>query len=104
MAPSSASRNSIRCCGPLKSSTRAAQYHRSLTVPWSIANASYKQQQGNPGHTQIVEMAGRGHSLIIDNGWREVADTALAFTQRFTDRQPAGAGTASLPQRNARGS
>ena len=53
------------------------------TVPWSIANASYKQQQGNPGHTQIVEMAGRGPSLIIDTGWREVADTALAFVRRF---------------------
>ncbi len=53
------------------------------TVPWAIANASYKQQQANPGHTEIVEMAGRGHSLVIDSGWREVADTALAFVRRF---------------------
>jgi hypothetical protein len=28
-------------------------------------------------------MKGRGHSLTIDSGWREVADTALAFVQRF---------------------
>ncbi len=28
-------------------------------------------------------MKGRGHALMIDNGWREVADTALAFVQRF---------------------
>ena len=27
---------------------------------------------------------GRGHALAIDSGWREVADTALAFVQRFT--------------------
>jgi non-heme chloroperoxidase len=26
----------------------------------------------------------RGHSLTIDSGWREVADTALKFVQRFT--------------------
>jgi non-heme chloroperoxidase len=34
--------------------------------------------------TEIVELKGRGHALIIDSGWREVADTALAFVQRFT--------------------
>ncbi|MGP4084061.1 hypothetical protein [Streptomyces sp. KR55] len=28
---------------------------------------------------------GRGHALTIDNGWREVAETALAFVKRFTD-------------------
>jgi non-heme chloroperoxidase len=53
------------------------------TVPWSIANASYKKQQRNPAVTEIVEMPNRGHALVIDNGWREVADTALAFVRRF---------------------
>ena len=53
------------------------------TVPWAIANASFKQQQINSGLTEIVEMPNRGHSLIIDSGWREVADTALAFVRRF---------------------
>jgi pimeloyl-ACP methyl ester carboxylesterase len=54
------------------------------TVPWAIANASYKRQQHNPGVTEIVEIPGRGHALTIDSGWREVADTALAFVRRFT--------------------
>jgi non-heme chloroperoxidase len=54
------------------------------TVPWAIANASYKQQKDNTGVTEIVEIPGRGHALTIDSGWREVADTALAFVQRFT--------------------
>jgi pimeloyl-ACP methyl ester carboxylesterase len=54
------------------------------TVPWAIANASYKRQQHNPGVTEIVEIPGRGHALTIDSGWREVADTALAFVKRFT--------------------
>src|SRR6266851_2995485 len=53
------------------------------TVPWAIANASYKQQKGNKAVTEIVEMPNRGHALVIDSGWREVADKALAFIQRF---------------------
>jgi hypothetical protein len=28
-------------------------------------------------------MPNRGHSLTIDSGWREVADTALTFVRRF---------------------
>jgi non-heme chloroperoxidase len=53
------------------------------TVPWAIANASYKKQQRNEGVTEIVEMPNRGHALVIDSGWQEVADTALSFVQRF---------------------
>jgi len=52
------------------------------TVPWSIANASYRRQARNEGITEIAEIPNRGHSLTIDGGWREVADTALAFVQR----------------------
>jgi len=56
---------------------------RDHTVPWAIANASYKRQRGNPNVTEIIEIPGRGHALTIDAGWREVAETALAFVQRF---------------------
>jgi hypothetical protein len=28
-------------------------------------------------------MANRGHSLTVDSGWREVAQTALEFVKRF---------------------
>jgi len=52
------------------------------TVPWAIAHASYKQQEKNPSVTQITEIPDRGHSLTIDHGWREVAETALAFITR----------------------
>jgi hypothetical protein len=37
----------------------------------------------NVGVTQIIEMPNRGHALTIDNGWREVANAALMFVQRF---------------------
>jgi len=53
------------------------------TAPWAIANASYKRQSRNAAVTEIAQMPNRGHSLTIDNGWREVADTALQFVQRF---------------------
>ena len=49
------------------------------TVPWAIANAAYKRQRHNPAKTEIVKIPNRGHSLTIDHGWREVAQTALDF-------------------------
>jgi non-heme chloroperoxidase len=53
------------------------------TVPWAIANASFKKQRRNSGVTEIVEMPNRGHALVIDSGWHEVAEKALAFVKRF---------------------
>jgi hypothetical protein len=52
-------------------------------VPWAIAHAAYKRQRRNPAVTEIVKIPNRGHSLTIDHGWREVAQTALDFVQRF---------------------
>jgi non-heme chloroperoxidase len=53
------------------------------TVPRAIAYASFKQQEKNRNPTEFVEMKGRGHSLTIDSGWQEVAETALRFVERF---------------------
>jgi non-heme chloroperoxidase len=53
------------------------------TVPRAISEATYKKQRHNEGVTEFVEIPSRGHALTIDNGWREVADTALAFVKRF---------------------
>jgi esterase/lipase len=53
------------------------------TVPWAIANAAYKKQKRNEAVTEIVEIPNRGHSLTIDSGWQEVAQTALDFVKRF---------------------
>jgi pimeloyl-ACP methyl ester carboxylesterase len=53
------------------------------TVPWAIANASFKRQRRNAAVTEIAKIPDRGHSLTIDSGWQEVADTALRFVQRF---------------------
>jgi non-heme chloroperoxidase len=53
------------------------------TVPWGIANGAYKKQSKNEGVTEIKRIPNRGHSLTIDSGWREVAQTALDFVKRF---------------------
>jgi len=53
------------------------------TVPPAIAKAAYKQQRDNEGVTEYAEIEGRGHALVIDGGWRDVADRALAFVKRF---------------------
>ena len=54
------------------------------TVPWAIAEASYKRENDNEDVTEIVKMPNRGHALTIDHGWRDVAETALTFVKRFT--------------------
>ena len=56
-------------------------------TPRAIQNAIYKKQQRNEGVTEIAEFSDRGHALTIDGGWREVADTALAFVKRFVSPQ-----------------
>ena len=53
------------------------------TVPWAIATASFQKQRHNSGVTEIAEIPNRGHTLTIDSGWREVAQTALDFVKRF---------------------
>ncbi len=52
-------------------------------VPPSISNASFKKQKRNKGVTELQEVPGRGHSLTIDHGWNDVADSALKFVKRF---------------------
>jgi hypothetical protein len=53
-------------------------------APGAIANATYKKQAENEyAVTEFTEIPNRGHSLTIDRGWQQVAQTALDFIQRF---------------------
>jgi len=55
------------------------------TIPLAITEATFKiQSKHNSGVTEIERIPGRGHSLVIDNRWKEVADVAVKFVQRFT--------------------
>lgn len=56
---------------------------RDTTAPRAFTHGSFRKQAKNADVTEYVEVEGRGHSLIIDRGWPDVADPALAFIRRF---------------------
>jgi pimeloyl-ACP methyl ester carboxylesterase len=56
---------------------------RDNTVPPRLAKAAYARHKRNANVTEYLSVAGRGHSLIIDSGWRDVAEATLAFLRRF---------------------
>jgi pimeloyl-ACP methyl ester carboxylesterase len=49
------------------------------TVPEAISKSTYKKYRKSSAVTDIVEFPDRGHSLTIDNGWREIADSVLSW-------------------------
>lgn len=49
------------------------------TVPRSVTQAVHKLCAGSPSTTDYQEFEGRGHSLTIDSGWKEVADAVLGW-------------------------
>jgi non-heme chloroperoxidase len=51
-------------------------------VPPAMSRAAYKKQRRNPGLTEHIELADRGHSLTIDSGRQEVCDATLEFIGR----------------------
>jgi pimeloyl-ACP methyl ester carboxylesterase len=49
------------------------------TVPASVSRATAKLYRGSPAVTELKEFPDRGHSLVLDAGWRDVADAVLAW-------------------------
>ena len=49
------------------------------TVPEAITKSTFKQYRRSSAVTEIKEFEDRGHSLTIDHGWREVADSVLEW-------------------------
>jgi non-heme chloroperoxidase len=54
------------------------------TVPPAIVKSTLKQYRKSPAVTEVKEFPDRGHSLTIDKGWREVADTALTWLKEHS--------------------
>jgi non-heme chloroperoxidase len=52
------------------------------TVPEVVAKAAYKLYAGSAATTDFHVFPDRGHSLVLDHGWREVADVTLAWLNR----------------------
>jgi pimeloyl-ACP methyl ester carboxylesterase len=61
--------------GPLLITAGTADH----TVPIVSVKATVKQYAKSPAVTDFHEFAGRGHSLTIDHGWRDVADVVLTW-------------------------
>ena len=55
---------------------------RDNTVPETVTRATLKQYRHSDAVTDLVEFPDRGHSVTIDSGWRDVADTALAWLRK----------------------
>ncbi|WP_328436697.1 alpha/beta hydrolase [Streptomyces sp. NBC_00457] len=52
------------------------------TVPEVVTRATLKQYRHSAAVTDIISFPDRGHSLTIDGGWRQVADTVLTWLRR----------------------
>jgi hypothetical protein len=49
------------------------------TVPESVTRATLKQYRHSEAVTELQTFPDRGHSLVIDSGWAEVAETCLTW-------------------------
>ena len=49
------------------------------TVPDVVTRSTLKQYRDSTAVTEFQQFEGRGHSLTIDNGWKDVADAVLTW-------------------------
>jgi pimeloyl-ACP methyl ester carboxylesterase len=49
------------------------------TVPDVVTRSSFKQYRNSTAITELKQFEGRGHSLAVDNGWRDVANAVLEW-------------------------
>jgi pimeloyl-ACP methyl ester carboxylesterase len=49
------------------------------TVPDVVTRSTMKQYRDSTAVTELKQFEGRGHSLTIDSGWREVAEAVLEW-------------------------
>ena len=49
------------------------------TVPEAITKSTLKQYKHSDATTELLDFPDRGHSLVIDNGWADVADACIAW-------------------------
>ncbi len=61
------------------------------TVPDVSTRSTLKQYRDSTAVTELKQFEGRGHSLTIDHGWREVADATLEWLKANLG-QPGSAG------------
>ncbi|GAA2154868.1 alpha/beta fold hydrolase [Kitasatospora kazusensis] len=53
-----------------------------LLVPDRLTRSAYKEYGDSTAQTDLKQFADRGHSLVVDSGWRSVADHVLDWLDR----------------------
>lgn len=51
-------------------------------MPEAVTRATLKQYRHSEAITEILRFPDRAHSLTIDSGWRDVADTVLTWLDK----------------------
>ncbi len=51
------------------------------TAPPVLVKSALRAYGQSPAVTEFKEFAGRGHSLVIDSGWQELAEYCLSWLQ-----------------------
>ena len=49
------------------------------TVPPVVTHSTFKKYRHSEARTDLLEFPDRGHSLTIDHGWHEIADTCIGW-------------------------
>jgi non-heme chloroperoxidase len=52
------------------------------TVPPVLSQAAFRKYHKSPAVTEFMSFKGRGHSLTIDHGWKEVAEYCLSWLNK----------------------
>ena len=52
------------------------------TVPEAVTRATLKQYRHSDAVTDLMEFPDRAHSLTIDSGWQEIAESALTWLRK----------------------
>jgi pimeloyl-ACP methyl ester carboxylesterase len=55
---------------------------RDHTVPESVTRATLKQYRHSDAVTDLIDFPDRAHSLTIDHGWHDIAETCLSWLKK----------------------
>jgi non-heme chloroperoxidase len=75
---------SINAKNPTRGPLLLISGEKDNTVPYAITMASFKQYRKSPAITEFKEFANRGHSLVIDSGWQELAEWIIDWLRKQT--------------------
>jgi pimeloyl-ACP methyl ester carboxylesterase len=73
------SANKVNVANPSRGPLLLISGEKDNTVPPVLVNSTLRVYRPSPAVTEIKEFAGRGHSLTIDSGWRDLAEYCLGW-------------------------